>query len=522
MAHSQRAAAAVTRRPAADLPEVSAGGFPGVIGPTRVIETHTAILFFVGDLVYKAKKPVDLGFLDFRDPQARKAACQAEVELNRRLAPDVYLGTAEVTLPGQSPEPMVVMRRMPEERRLSTMVSTTWALSPVQSALHTLGRRIAAFHARCATSDAIAAAADPQALRALWHGNLDVLYRYAGQVLTEPTVQMIERLAFEYLDGRLPLLRARQRGGFIRDGHGDLLADDIFVLDDGPRVLDCIEFDPQLRYCDVLADVAFLAMDLERLGAATAARFFLDTYGEFSAEHHPRSLEDWYIAYRAGVRSKVSCLRWAQGDKSAAPAARNFAEIAVRHLRRARIRLVLVGGVPGSGKSTLATALSDSEGTDWTLLRSDVIRKELAGLTPGDSARAPFGQGLYSAEQTRRTYEELFTRARHALELGESVIIDASFSRAEDRVAAARLAKAAHAPLIELRCQAPPAVVAARLASRDGQHPHEHHASDADLAIATAMAAEADPWPWATPVDTSAPVPAVVRSAQAIVNADAH
>ncbi len=495
------------------------GGPPGVQGPAALVETHTSVLVFLGDLVYKLKKSVDLGFLDFRERAVRRQACESEVELNSRLSPDVYLGIANLVGPGaEFGESLVVMRRMPDERRLSTLVTSATPVVDVDAALRALGRQMASFHARCPTSAEIAATGAPDSIRSLWQENLNVLHHFAGQVLSAPTVDAIDRLSMRYLAGREPLLRTRQQRGLIRDGHGDLLADDVFILDDGPRILDCLEFDARLRRGDVLNDIAFLAMDLEHLGAPVAARSFLDAYAEFSGEHHPRSLEDHYIAYRAGVRCKVACLRWAQGDEAAAALARSYAESAARHLERARVQLVLVGGLPGTGKSTLAASICAGEGADWTLLRSDLVRKGLAGMKPAEAAAAPYGQGIYSPQDRRRTYEELFTRARHALELGESVVIDASFTSAAERDLAEQLAERTSAVLVQLECRASPSLVADRLAQRAFRDGTTHEASDADVEISRAMAADADPWPTATKIDTSAPISAMVRAAHAVLD----
>ncbi len=482
----------------------------------KLVETHSALLIFIGDRVYKLKKAVDLGFLDFRTPAARRSACQAEVELNRRLAPDAYLGVADVHDPsGEVCESLVVMRRMPEHRRLSTLVTTEPGSAELADALTALARLMADFHSRCATSSQIAAYGDPEAIRRLWRDNILTLRRFTGDVLAGAEVDRIEALAMAYLDGREPLLRRRQQQGRIRDGHGDLLADDIFILDDGPRVLDCLEFDPRLRFGDVLNDVAFLAMDLEQLGAPDAARTFLDSYAGFSGEHHPRSLEDHYIAYRAGVRSKVSCLRWSQGEEAAASAARAFSALAARHLTRGQVPLVLVGGLPGTGKSTVAAGLSQTpEGMAWTLLRSDVVRKELAGMDPSERAPAAYGAGLYQPQLRRRVYAQLFERAEIALGLGQGVILDATFSDDADRTAARRLAAKMHSPLVELECRAPAGAVVDRLAPRAGRH---RDPSDADPEIFRAMARQATPWPAARGIDTSGTIPAGVAAARAAV-----
>lgn len=498
-------------RPTTSLPEQT-----GVDATARLVETHTAILFFIGDRVYKLKKPVDFGFLDFRLLATRRTACEAEVELNSRLSPDVYLGVADVVAPdGQPLESLVVMRRMPNDRRLSTIV-TTHPESPLAvAAIRTLARLIADFHSRSTSSSEITACADPEAVRGLWRDNLASLRSFAGEVVDEAEVDRIERLALDYLDGREPLLRQRQLRGQIRDGHGDLQADDIFILDDGPRVLDCLEFDARLRCGDVLNDVAFLAMDLERLGAPEAARSFLDAYQEFSGEHNPQSLEDHYVAYRAGVRSKVACLRWSQGDQTASTVAQNLMTLAASHLRRSQVALVLVGGLPGTGKSTVATALaSPVAGRRWTLLRSDVIRKALAGLPPTESAAAAYDAGLYEPRSRRRVYDELFRRAELALGYGENVIIDATFADPEDRATAGRIAARTHTMLIELECQAPLETVTPRLATRAAQGSDP---SDADLAIWRKMSSTHIPWRTAKAIDTSPPLAGSVATAKAAV-----
>jgi aminoglycoside phosphotransferase family enzyme/predicted kinase len=493
------------------------GGPPGVRGPPQVVETHTSILIFIGDLVYKLKKAVDFGFLDFRDRATRRLACEAEVALNKRLAPDVYLGVADVLGPGGVVwDSLVVMRRMPIERRLSNLVAAKNESEAVEEELRTLGRLVADFHGRCATSPVIAAAADPAVLQTLWGDNLAVLQKHTRDVLDSVTVNEIERLAKRYLAGREPLLRQRQHLGMIRDGHGDLQADDIFMLDDGPRVLDCLEFAAEFRYGDVLNDVAFLAMDLAHLDADNAARTFLDAYAGASGELHPNSLQDFYIAYRAGVRCKVACLRWAQGDPATAPLARSFAALAVKHLRRATIRLVLIGGLPGTGKSTVAAAIAAAEDGEWTVLRSDVIRKELAGIPERRHAPAAYGDGIYDAPSRQRTYDELFRRARVALGLGQSVIIDASFNDVGQRLAAEDIANATSGTLIALECHAPIDVVAGRLSSRSGKG---DDASDADFAISRAMSTDSKAWPAAISLDTSRELTLVVGDALSAINA---
>jgi hypothetical protein len=483
-----------------------------VTAPAAVAETHSAVVMFVGDLAYKLKKPVDLGFLDFRTRERREAVCHREVELNRRLAPDVYLGVADVVGPDGRPcDHLVVMRRMPDDRRLSALVRQA---GPGDRALDDhlwhLAHLLAAFHAGADRSDAADRAASRDALAARWATNTaDLVTR---DCVPRAQVEDVDRRAQEYLRGRRPLLARRIAEGRACDGHGDLLADDIFCLDDGPRVLDCIEFDTGLRLDDALADVCFLAMDLERLGRPDLADRFLAAYREHADDAWPASLAHHHVAYRAQVRAKVAAIRAGQGDGASAGEARRLLDLAQRHLVDGTVRLVLVGGLPGTGKSTVAAGLGEALAA--TVLGSDEIRKEQAGLRPDQPTPAPFGQGLYRPEATAATYAELLRRAGVALAHGETVVADATWGDDGRRAAARDLAAAAHAELVELRCAAPEAVAAERIRARLGAG---GGASDATPEVATALAAAEAPWPSARPIDTGGSPERAVEQALGLV-----
>jgi uncharacterized protein len=459
---------------------------------TTVLETHTAVLFFLADRVYKLKKPVDLGFLDFRSRADREAVCHREVELNRRLAPDVYLGVADIHGPDGRPcDHLVVMRRLPDQRRLSTLIRSGAAVS---DDLRRLARMLAAFHATARRGPLISAEGTREALLGRWDATFAQLRPFHGEVLDAGAAAEVETRTHEFLAGRDPLFADRVAHGHIVDGHADLIADDIFCLDDGPRVIDCLEFDDRLRYVDVLDDAAFLAMDVEHLGATRPAEAFLDRYAEFSGDNAPAALRHHYIAYRAFVRAKVGCLRYAQGDESAAGDVRAYTDLTLRHLRAGEVRLIVVGGPPATGKTTLSGRVADRLGA--VVLSSDHVRKELAGLDPVASAAASYRQGIYSPSWTDHTYAELYRRARRLLERGETVVLDASWTDAGHRRAARELAAETYSAVVELRCAAATATVIDRLARRTGD------ASDADASIAAAMSADADPWPQARQIIT--------------------
>jgi uncharacterized protein len=206
----------------------------------EVAETHSAVVYFAGDRAFKLKKPVKLGFLDFSTRQARAAACARESELNRRFAPDVYLGVAEVHAPdGQICDHLVVMRRKPASRRLSALLEAGEETGPP---VRQVARMPAAQHATADRSPQISKQGSRDAVRQRWHGNLDQLRAAArGDLVPDAAIDQVARLANRFLAGRQPLFDARIKSGHIVDGHGDLLAGDIFCLDDGPRILDCME-----------------------------------------------------------------------------------------------------------------------------------------------------------------------------------------------------------------------------------------------------------------------------------------
>ncbi|CAI9404357.1 bifunctional aminoglycoside phosphotransferase/ATP-binding protein [Nocardioides sp. T2.26MG-1] len=459
----------------------------------EVRETHSGVVVLLGDLAYKLKRPVRLGFLDFTTLEARRQVCAREVELNRQFSPDVYLGLGGLRTPDGTEEPVVVMRRMPDDRRLAHLVAGRESVPDLAAHVRAIARRVAAFHGRARRGPEVDAEGTRDAIRGRWDASFAQVHGQGADLIGSPLLDEVETRVHTFLAGREPLFDDRVRRGRVVDGHADLLADDIFCLDDGPRILDCLEFDDRLRYVDGLDDIAFLAMDLEWLGAPELAELLCSTYLELADDPAPQALLEHFVAYRAFVRAKVSCLRGASLHGSAAHQAAGFTELAARHLRAGTVRLVLVGGPPGTGKTTLAGDLADRLGC--TVLSSDRVRKELAGVPAEASARAPVGQGIYDPTHTRATYDELLRRAGALLAMGESVILDASWSDAEDRARAAAVAVMTSSALVCLRCLLDEQRAAARILARTG-------ISDADEAIAAAVRHREAPWPESTAVDT--------------------
>ncbi|GAB4585653.1 bifunctional aminoglycoside phosphotransferase/ATP-binding protein [Nocardia sp. IFM 10818] len=469
----------------------------------EVRETHAGVVLLYGDRAYKTKKPVVTDFLDFGTAEARERACRRELELNRRLAPDVYLGIAHLSDPQGGPsEPVLVMRRMPDARRLATMLAEHRISS---GQLSTLATTLARFHATARRGDEIDRAGTPQALRRRWHGLLHSRVVPPADPVDAEYLTRTEELAMRFIDGRAPLLAARIAAGRMVDGHGDLLAEDIFVLPDGFRILDCLDFDDELRHVDCLDDAAFLAMDMEFRGRPLLAEKFLDDYLRAAADAPPAALRHHYIAYRAMVRAKTDRIRAGQGDPNAPARARDHLKLAVRHLERGAVRMVLVGGLPGTGKSTVARQLAAR--TDAELISTDKIRAGLRAAHTIAGAGGHYGAGAYSDAARALVYDRLLDLARNRLGQGVSVILDASWLDAAHRERAAALAAQTHAELIAVHCECPREVAAARI----GKRPHGD--SEATPAIADAMAADAAPWPEASTLDTDRPISETIAQA---------
>jgi len=470
-----------------DMGSVSANG-------PEIRETGTSFVFLVGDLAFKVKKPVDLGFLDFTTVEQRGQACAEEVRLNRRLSPDVYLDHATLTSSDdQVMEHLVVMRRMPDHRRLSAMLTKG---QDVDDHVREIARMLATFHSKVA-GDAEANEVAFFGLRKRWDDNLAQTEHFTPRLLPADWHEEIAALAREYIDGRLPLLCERASHGLAVEGHADLLAEDIFCLPDHPRIIDCLEFDRDLRFVDVLDDAAFLAMDMERLGRPDVAGRFLRWYDEFSGATSVQSLEHHYIAYRAFVRAKVALIKAELDQGDECPLGLLHARLALEHLRAARVRLILIGGGPATGKSTVARMLADSLGA--MLLLSDVVRRELS-LDE---------QTRYTPEGRAAAYRAMLAHARNALERGETVILDATWASREDRARAQDLATATHTASAMFECRVPRDVAVQRAALRQAQSVDESEAGPSEVLLLRRR----DAWPDAEVLDTTRAAADVVATA---------
>jgi aminoglycoside phosphotransferase family enzyme/predicted kinase len=453
----------------------------------------------VGDRAFKAKKPVFTDFLDFRTLEQRERACFREVKLNSRLSPDSYFGVAHLSDPTGGPaEPIVVMRRYRDEDRLASIVTGDRSGQSAQRLLDRIAEVLADFHEQAERDPVISQQGTLSAIEQRWHENLTELNRHAAETISgvsSPSVSKIEHLVTEFISGRAALLSSRIEGGYIVDGHGDLLADDIFCVDGEPALLDCLEFDDELRYIDRVDDAAFLAMDVEFLGRKDLGEYFLEQYVAHSADTAPPSLRDFYIAYRAVVRAKVDCVRLSQGKTEAEADAAAHVDIALRHLESGAIRLALIGGNPGTGKSTLARALAEKVGAQ--VISTDDVRRELRESGAIDGDPGVMNSGLYTPDNVTAVYEVTLRRARALLGKGHSVILDATWRDPQMRAHAQCLATETHSVMVELMCVATIDTAAQRIRARRPGN------SDVTPEIAVELATQSDRWDDAYRVDTS-------------------
>jgi aminoglycoside phosphotransferase family enzyme/predicted kinase len=467
---------------------------PAPVGAVEVHQTHISAVFLAGPFAYKVKKPLNLKFLDFGTLERRRHFCEEEVRLNRRLAPTVYLGVIPVTRDGAEVRMggrgavvdwAVKMVRLPDDVTLRERLRRgELGVVPVED----LARRIVAFHARAEAGPAVAACGRFAVVAGNARENFDQAAAHVGTTVRPSVFERVRGLTESDLADLRALIEGRAGRGVPRDGHGDLRLGHVYLFPDRPPpgdlvVIDCIEFDGRYRRADPVADMAFLAMDLARHGRRDLAAAFADAYFRASGDAEGRALLPFYTAYRAAVRGKVDGMELAEAEvpvaerAAALDRARAHWLLALGALEQPGRRpcLVLVGGLPGSGKTTLARGLAAEAG--FALIRTDLVRKGLAGLPGGEVTAAPFEAGIYSPGWSDRTYAECGRRAEALLFEGRRVLVDASFRTEAGRRAFLELGTRWGVPALLLVCRAEPEVVRGRLERR------RDDASDADWSV---------------------------------------
>ena len=475
--------------------------YPHPADDLLIVQTHISVVALAGPYAYKVRKPVDLGFLDFSTREKRHHDCLEEVRLNRRLAPDVYLGVVPVTehrgalfVDGSGPtvEHAVKMRRLPAD---ATLLAHLKRGDLSTSTMRELGRRIATFHEQAASGPEVSRFGKYEVVAENARDNLRQAHADEGRFVSPDVVARLEELLERRLAEHRSLIERRVEQHQPCDTHGDLHLDHVYLFPerDPPRdliAIDCIEFNERFRYADPVSDVAFLVMDLRVHGRHDLAEALADAYFGAAGDQPGRALLDFYVSYRAAVRGKVEGLMAGEGEVTdedrgaAAGRARAHWLLALSELEDPAERpcLVLLGGLPGTGKTTLSESLARVCG--FEIISSDRTRKRLAGLEPDERAGAGYGEGIYTAAWTERTYEACRQAVTDMLFDGGRVLVDASFGRDEHREAFLTQARSLGVRALFFELKSDPDVTRRRIEARSGG------ASDADWGIHLRAAAE--------------------------------
>lgn len=456
------------------------------------LETHISHVFLAGDFAYKLKKPVDFGFLDFTTLEKRRATCAEELRLNARLAPDFYLGVAPVCqseagyrvrpegcAPGETEaEVLVRMRRFSQDGLLDRL-ATAGQLEP--ETMTGIAQQLARFHASAGRGPDIDRFGSVDSVRAQVMQNFTQTASHIGRAVSAATHARLRAWSEEFLRSHAALFAGRMRDGKIVDGHGDLHLRNLCKLNGRVLIFDCIEFNPALRAGDVMNDIAFLIMDLHHRALATHANRFLNEYLEQTRDYAGLKLLDFYCVYRACVRAKVMSLEsntMPSTQYALEQEAASYFDLAEQMLAPRTPGLLITCGVSGSGKTTLARQAA--EALDAVMVRSDAVRKHLAGIALTSRAGQSASGGIYTPAMTERTYAALLQHAREIIASGRWAILDAVYGKQQERAAAAALARELGVPFGILHCQAPRAELQRRLGQRRAEG---HDISDATVEV---------------------------------------
>ncbi len=473
--------------------------YPHPVDAVTLVETHISWVLLAGGFAYKLKKPVDLGFLDFSTRELRRQACHEELRLNARLAPTIYVEVATVTgavddpfIDGEGPvlDHAVRMRRFDRTLELDRLLAAG-RLDPER--IDELAQIIADFHAAVPVAKAGGAFGSPATVLAFALGNFEQVAALEHDPEVAARIAALAAWTRATHARLATTIAGRQAGGHVRECHGDLHLANIVLHDGRVTVFDCIEFNPALRWVDVMAEIAFTTMDLVHRRRPDLAHRFLNRYLELTGDYAGLPVLRFYMVYRAMVRAKVAAIRATQESDSQARERdeRDF----IAHLDLAEAfahpsgpALLITHGLSGSGKSFVASKLA--EAGDWIRIRSDVERKRLAGLAPLARSGSPIAGGLYAAGMSERTYSRLAELARTILGAGFPVIVDATFLDLAQRRAFCALARDLGVPFAILAPQAATATLRQRLRARDAAGTD---ASEATIAVLERQLRELEP-----------------------------
>jgi len=472
--------------------------YPHETESIQVIQTHISWVILTGPYAYKIKKPVNFGFLDFTSLANRKHFCEQELKLNQRLTDNFYLEVLPITGSVQQPEldgsgPVLEyalkMRQFPQDQLLSQLQQRNQLNS---SHIDALGAQIAAFHLAAPEVAATHQLCSLDAVIAPMRQNFEQIRPLLDDAADLQQLDALHTWTEDSFNRLSPLLEQRVRNGSIRECHGDIHLNNATILDGKVVLFDCIEFNEHFRLIDIANDAAFLAMDLEDRGRHELANRFINAWIEQTNQYEALPLLDFYKAYRAMVRAKVSLLSLnadtTDSERAAIMAAyRSYANLAESYCAIPKRVLAITYGTSAIGKSTVAMQLVEQLGA--IRIRSDIERKRIFGQQP-EQHKNQLNTGIYSADASLATYQRVHGLALQVLQAGKPVVIDATYLRHHQREHASEIAQQAGVPFLILSCHAPDAVVAQWLQQRqqEGTDP-----SDANMDVIHAQQQSREP-----------------------------
>lgn len=442
--------------------------FPVHTETVELLQTHVSWIFLTDTHVFKIKKPINLGFLNFSTLELRHFYCLEELRLNRRLCLDVYEQVIELhetengasfVGDGKVIDYAVMMKRLPTDRMLDRLVDSG-AISTADICL--IADKISVFHSTAPTSQHISHFGSLEEIRFNWEENFKQTVQFTTSTLPESVRENIHLYVKNFTRSHRNLFDMRVENGYIRECDGDIHLGNICLADNKAYIFDCIEFNERFRYSDTAADIAFLLMDLDFHGRPDLAEAAQSEYIKVSGDANCAKIIPFYKVYRAYIRGKVESFELL--DSGITLEVRlNAEKRAIRYFRLAQgycLRklipptLFITSGTMGCGKSTMAGQLAFE--LDLSLFSSDVARKRLAGISPETAVQVPFKKGIYSNEMSVETYRQLEKLSTTELASGRSVVVDAGFGRRVERERFARVASANNAQFVILYVECPP------------------------------------------------------------------
>jgi len=474
---------------------------PGRLGkePVRVIETHISFVLLTGSRAYKIKKGVKYPFLDFSTLAARRSFCDAELRLNRRLAPELYLDVVAITGTARAPriggtgpvlDYAVRMQEFPQDALLCNVLDRNELTAELVDAL---AARVAQFHAGAQRSPSASHFGTPAQVRDSALANFAEILPHVTAPSDRVALRALRRWTRREHAAIHGVLEARRHGGAIRECHGDLHLGNIALIDNKVTIFDCIEFNDTMRWIDTMSEVAFTVMDIEHRGRTHLARRFLSTYLERSGDYAGARVLRFYLVYRALVRAKVAMLRASQmprgrGRDSLVTECSTYVGLATSYVRDSRPMVVVMHGLSGCGKTTVSQILLERTGA--LRVRTDVERKRLAGLGPEERGVSAPGTRLYAHDATRQTYDHVRACTAAIVQGGFAALVDGAFLARWQRDLFRDLAAAERVPFLIVDCVASVSTLESRVAARACAG---KDASDADLGVLAHQSASEEP-----------------------------